>query len=174
MPLWKKLLLAVTAYLVVMVVCGNIVNCASVIRRTVPMWLVIDEIGVDKNAGEEEEQSIYGTVIEKGGGTVTLDMNKDQYELLLKKAQEICDEQLTALPRSPGYENVVGITHNKHYSYFVIATLNESVTMEERALAVILQSYGQMYANVLGIGTQNVRVEFMRNKTGTIIEEVKN
>ena len=174
MRLWKKLLIAVAACFLVVILGGNIVNCTSVVRRTVPMWLVASDVRIEDVDKEYEESNLYGTVVEEKDGAVTLDMNKDQYELLLEKAQTFFDDKLAAIPGSVGYENVVGIRHNKHYSYFAVATLNDRMTMEERALAVILKSYGQMYASVLGVGNQGVRIEFVRSKTDTVIGEIRN
>lgn len=120
---------------------------------------------LDKKAAEGNYQS--ATLNEDG--SVTYIMSKEQHKKMLKGIEEGIENSLNDMIKSEDY-NFTKIDHNNDYTSFTVTTTSEELNWNESLSVLEFYMLGGLYGIFSGDRAENVRVDFVNEATGKVID----
>lgn len=104
-------------------------------------------------------------------GSVTYVMTEGQRQELAAKVADSIEEEISGMLTSGDYPNFKSIDANEDYTEFKVVTSSEELSMGEMFSAPMFYALGGMYNAYTGNPGVNIRVQYINQDSGSVIEE---
>ncbi|MCI8342542.1 MAG: hypothetical protein HFE62_04950 [Firmicutes bacterium] len=130
---------------------------------------------VGETTQEKEDQYVkengFKSATLNDDGSVTYVMSKSKHNELMADLKSSFEESFQEIAESEDYPNITSIEANDDYTVFKISLENGEVGLVDSFVTIVCYAYGGMYGSFNGTPSDNINVQFVDAKTGSIIEE---
>ena len=139
-------------------------------KVTLVIPTVYENVSTQEEADEIRERNGYESATLEEDGSLTIVMNRSQYDELISDFRESVDRGIAEIVSEDYGSSIEKIEYNDDYSVFTVTVSTDEIGIIERQTADELVMYGTLYHIYTAGEADHIQVDYVNRDSGEIIE----